>query len=50
MGAHDRLDSSMFWTGALLAFMPVILGLVVAAIVVRNRRRAMTEPGHGPAR
>ena len=39
MGAHDRLDSSMFWTGALLAFMPVVIGLVVVGIIIYHRRK-----------
>ena len=29
----------MFWTGALIALMPVALGLIVLWVVLRNRRR-----------
>jgi len=34
------LERTMFWTGALIALMPVALGLVVLWVVLRNRRRA----------
>jgi hypothetical protein len=29
----------MFWTGAMIALMPVALGLIVLWVVLRNRRR-----------
>lgn len=45
MGAHDRLDTSMFWTGALLAFTPVIIGLVVLGYILYQRRRIAAERG-----
>lgn len=45
MGAHDRLDTSMFWTGALLAFTPVIIGLVILGIIVYQRRKVAAGRG-----
>lgn len=39
MAAHDRLDATMFWTGALLAFTPVIIGLIAAGVIVYHRRK-----------
>jgi len=30
----------MFWTGAMIALMPVVLGLIVLWVVLRNRRKA----------
>jgi len=30
----------MFWTGALIALMPVALGLIVLWVVLHNRRKA----------
>jgi hypothetical protein len=29
----------MFWTGAMIALMPVALGLIVLWVVLRNRRK-----------
>lgn len=45
--AHGRLMRTMFWTGALLALMPVALGLIVVGVVLhtRRRRRREGEPG-----
>ena len=37
--SHGPLAKTMFWTGALLALMPVALGLIVVGIVVHNRRQ-----------
>jgi hypothetical protein len=34
------LERTMFWTGALIALMPVALGLIVLWVVIRNRRKA----------
>jgi hypothetical protein len=45
MAGHDRLDATMFWTGALLAFTPVIIGLVVVGVIVYNRRKLSAERG-----
>ena len=34
------LQRTMLWTGALIALMPVALGLIVLWVVLRNRRKA----------
>ena len=36
----SALTRTMFWTGALIALMPVALGLIVLWVVLRNRRKA----------
>ena len=36
---HARLERTMFWTGALIALMPVALGLIVLGVVLHNKRR-----------
>ncbi len=33
------LERTMFWTGALIALMPVALGLIVLFVVLRMRRK-----------
>jgi len=38
MGAS--LERTMFLTGAMIALMPVVLGVVVLVVVLRNRRKA----------
>ena len=35
----------MFWTGAMIALMPVALGLIVLWVVFRNRRKARHGSG-----
>jgi hypothetical protein len=42
------LERTMFWTGALIALMPVVLGLVVLWVVLRNRRKARNGSGEQP--
>ncbi len=37
---HGALERTMFWTGAMIALMPVALGLIVLFVVLRNRRKA----------
>jgi len=37
--AHGRLATTMFWTGALLALTPVVLGLVIVGVVLHERRK-----------
>jgi len=41
---HDSLDQTMFWTGAMFAFTPVIIGGIVLAVWWRGRRRAPAPP------
>ncbi len=36
---HDRLESAMFWVGAMLAFMPVLVLVGVFGFVWWHRRR-----------
>ncbi len=36
---HSPLEHVMFWTGALIALMPVLLGLIVLGVVLYNKRR-----------
>jgi len=36
---HGALASTMFWTGALIALMPVAMGLIVLWVVLRQRRK-----------
>jgi hypothetical protein len=45
--SHGPLAKTMFWTGALIALMPVALGLIVLGVVLYNRRqgRQQREPG-----
>jgi len=34
----------MFWTGAMIALMPVALGLIVLWVVLHNRRKTRNGP------
>jgi len=45
--AHGPLAKTMFWTGALIALMPVALGLIVLGVVLHNRRqrRSLQDSG-----
>jgi membrane protein implicated in regulation of membrane protease activity len=43
MEAHQRLDRTMFWTGALLVFTPLVLALAVAGWVLYHRRKRRAE-------
>jgi hypothetical protein len=45
--SHGPLAKTMFWTGALIALMPVALGLIVLGVVLHSRRqrRQQREPG-----
>ena len=45
--SHGPLAKTMFWTGALIALMPVALGLIVLGVVLysRRQRRQQREPG-----
>jgi hypothetical protein len=45
---NGPLERTMFWTGALIALMPVVLGLVVLWVVLRNRRKARNGSGEQP--
>ncbi len=42
---HTALERTMFWTGALIALMPVAIGLIVLWVVLRNRRKARDASG-----
>jgi hypothetical protein len=39
MESHQRLDRTMFWTGAMIALTPLILALAVVVFVLYDRRR-----------
>jgi hypothetical protein len=39
----SALERTMMWTGAMIALMPVAIGLVVLVVVLRNRRKARNE-------
>ncbi len=39
------LERTMFWTGAMIALMPVAIGLIVLWVVIRNRRKARDGSG-----
>jgi hypothetical protein len=43
MPGHRKLDRTMFWTGALMAFTPVVIGLGVAGVVLYHRRKRRRE-------
>ena len=43
--ANGALEQTMFWTGAMIALMPVALGLIVLWVVLRNRRNARRGSG-----
>lgn len=45
--SHGPLAKTMFWTGALIALMPVALGVIVLGVVLHNRRlhRRQRESG-----
>jgi hypothetical protein len=45
---HDKLESAMFWVGAMLAFTPVLVGLGVFGLIWWHRRKA-GAPGGAPA-
>jgi H+/gluconate symporter-like permease len=40
---HDTLDQTMFWTGAMFAFTPVIFAGIVLAVWWRGRKRQIAE-------
>jgi hypothetical protein len=42
------LERTMFWTGAMIALMPVALGLIVLWVVLRARRRARNGTDEQP--
>ncbi len=44
---HSALERTMFWTGAMIALMPVALGLIVLWIVLRNRRKSRQDGADG---
>jgi hypothetical protein len=39
----------MFWTGAMIALMPVLIGLIVLGVVLRNKRRQRQGGSHEPS-
>jgi membrane protein DedA with SNARE-associated domain len=48
-GMNDQLESAMFWVGALLAFLPVlVLGGVLLYVWRQKRRRAADEGAPAP--
>ncbi|MDP3775811.1 MAG: hypothetical protein AABZ35_02630 [Gemmatimonadota bacterium] len=49
MAGHDRLDSTMFWTGALLAFTPVVIGLVALGVILHHRKKKIAGSGRDPS-
>jgi hypothetical protein len=46
---NHRLHSSMAWSGILIGFMPYVLALIVAGVVLYNRRKRPRVPGAGPS-
>jgi hypothetical protein len=42
---HDRLESAMFWVGAMLAFTPVLVGLGVFGLIWWHRKKAAMAAG-----
>ena len=48
MAAHDRLDTAMFWVGALFAFTPVLIGIAVGAVIWWHRRKQRGGEGLPP--
>jgi hypothetical protein len=42
---NGALERTMFWTGAMIALMPVALGLIVLWVVLRNRRKTRNGSG-----
>jgi hypothetical protein len=46
---HSALERTMFWTGALIALMPIALGLIVLWVVLRNRRKARDDASRDPS-
>ncbi len=49
---HDRLESAMFWVGAMFAFMPILVGLAVFGVLWWHRKKAgvpgATSADEGP--
>ena len=45
---NGALERTMFWTGAMIALMPVALGLIVLWVVLRNRRKTRDESDEQP--
>jgi hypothetical protein len=45
---HDRLEAAMFWVGAMLAFMPVLV-LSGVLLYVRWRKKKLARMGAAPA-
>ena len=48
MAAHDRLDRAMFWVGAMFAFTPIVVGLIVASVIWWQRRRKQEATDRTP--
>lgn len=46
---HGALERTMFWTGAMIALMPVALGLIVLWVVLRNRRKSRGDGRRDPS-
>ena len=42
---NGALERTMFWTGAMIALMPVALGLIVLWVVLRSRRKPRDGSG-----
>ena len=47
MSGRGPFEAAMFWVGALLAFVPVLIGLGIAAYIVWKRKKR--EAGGGRA-
>jgi len=45
--SHGPLAKTMFWTGALIALMPVALGLIVLGVVLHNQRQRRQQRDSG---
>ncbi len=43
---NGALERTMFWTGAMIALMPVALGLIVLWVVLRQRRKTRDGSPH----
>ena len=45
MAVHDRLDTAMFWVGAMFAFTPILVALGVGSVIWWQRRKKQEEGG-----
>jgi hypothetical protein len=49
MSSHGHLMNVMMLTGAVMVLVPIGIGVLVAVVVIRDRRKAAKQGGDGSA-